>query len=228
MSEKNSFIFYRSFYDALKTVSPSERAILYEAIAEYAFNQNEIEMPAICKGMFCLIKPQLQANHKKFIDGKKGSKYGKQGGRPKTPVGLKEETPKELFSETPNVNANVNVNDNVNVEYISLYSEILDKPILKVSDKRKLALKKFVKNYSLDDFRQGLLKVKESRFLSESKFCGFDWIIKEDNFIKIMEGNYANNAGNNSQYGFKNATGNKRSITDAVRAVDEAIARGEI
>lgn len=116
MTERNSFIFYRSFYEALKTLSGSDRAILYEAIAEYAFNQEVIELPASCKGLFVLIKPQLDANHKRFIDGQKGAKHGKKGGRPKseTPQDKKSKTPVGLFDETPN--NNVNENDNEEIE----------------------------------------------------------------------------------------------------------------
>jgi len=58
--------------------------------------------------MFSLIKPQLEANYKRFLNGKKGADFGKLGGRPKTP-----KKPLDNPKLTPNVN--VNVNDNVNV-----------------------------------------------------------------------------------------------------------------
>lgn len=99
---KNSFIFYRSFYEALLPLNEAQKAQLLTSICEYALNLNETEMEPLVKAMFTLIKPQLTANNSKYENGKKG-------GRPKT-----KRKPKHNLSETkpkPNVNVNVNVND---------------------------------------------------------------------------------------------------------------------
>ena len=77
-------------------------------------------------------------------------------------------------------------------KYIDEYKNTLDKKVLSLSPNRIKCLNKFIAKHNLDDFKAVLNKIKASVFLSESSFCDIDWIIKEDNFIKIMEGKYDN------------------------------------
>ena len=109
---RDSFIFYRSFFEATKPLSQDQKAELFDAICFYSLDQEQIQLDPICTAMFSLIKPQLDANYKRFVNGKKGADFGKLGGRPKTP-----KKPLKNPKLTPNVNVNVNgnVNDNVNV-----------------------------------------------------------------------------------------------------------------
>lgn len=101
---RESFIFYRSFYDGIKELDLEIQSQIYNAIMEYEFNKNEVELTGVAKAVFALIKPQLEANDKRYENGKKG-------GRPKT-----ETKPKENQTEAkPKPNVNVNVNENVNV-----------------------------------------------------------------------------------------------------------------
>jgi len=102
--DRNSFIFYRSFFDATKPLNEKQKAELFNSICEYALNQNETSLDPIVKAMFSLIKPQLEANHNRFVNGKKG-------GRPKI-----KQKPNQNQTKTkpkPNKNVNDNVNDNV-------------------------------------------------------------------------------------------------------------------
>ena len=68
--ERDSFIFYRSFYEAIKEVPDEEQLQIYKTITEYALNGNEIDNKGISKAIFTLIKPQLDANLKRYINGK--------------------------------------------------------------------------------------------------------------------------------------------------------------
>ena len=106
---RDSFIFYRSFFEATKTLTTEQAADLYYAICSYALDRKELELEPVQKALFSLIKPQLDANHKRYLSGLKGANSGKKGGRPKTP-----KKPQRNPKKTPNVNVNVNVNDNVN------------------------------------------------------------------------------------------------------------------
>lgn len=110
LSEKDSFVFYRSFFEALQDLKDKERLKVYDAICDLALNENDTKLTGIAKTIFTLIRPQILSNTKKYKDGQKGAQYGKLGGRPK-----KEKTPVGLLKETPNVNENVNENDNANV-----------------------------------------------------------------------------------------------------------------
>ena len=107
---RESMVFYRSFYDALKDLSSEQQGELTMAILAYALDDIEPELTGIIKTLFILIKPQLDANKKRAENGK----YGVLGGRPKKPTGLSDTKPIGLSEENPNVNDNENVNVNVN------------------------------------------------------------------------------------------------------------------
>lgn len=129
LSEKDSFVFYRSFFEALQDLKDKERLKVYDAICDLALNENDTKLTGIAKTIFTLIRPQILSNTKKYKDGQKGAQYGKLGGRPKkekTPVGLLKETPNENVNVNENDNANVNVNDNVSDSCVDGLQEIIE------------------------------------------------------------------------------------------------------
>lgn len=105
---RESFVFYKSFYDSIKELDPNDQVKIYNAIFEYEYYQREPKLSGVAKSIFTLILPQLEANNKRYENGKKG-------GRPKKET---EEKPKNNQKETK-VKPNVNVNDNVNVNVIN-------------------------------------------------------------------------------------------------------------
>lgn len=118
---RDSFVCYKSFYDAIKQLSDEDFARCMRAICEYALNGAEVDVQGVPSVVFQLVKPQIDANNRKFLNGMRGKEYGKLGGRPKTPETPQEnpkktpKKPQENPKETPNVNVNVNDNVNVNV-----------------------------------------------------------------------------------------------------------------
>lgn len=126
--KRDSFIFYRSFKDAISDLPNNEKLAVYDAIAEYALNYTEPELTGIAKTIWKLIKPQLEANWRRFQNGCKGKEHGVKGGNPNFAKGKSNPyypkdnpdiTPKITPKITPNVNDNVNDNDNVNNNNIS-------------------------------------------------------------------------------------------------------------
>ena len=62
-----------------------------------------------------------------------------------------------------------------------------------LSDARKKAIKARLKNYTLDDFKTVFENAEASSFLKGADGgwkASFDWLIKEANMLKVMEGNY--------------------------------------
>ena len=114
---RQSIIFYRSFFDAISELTDEQKGVIYTAIFEYSFNEKIIELNGICKAIFTLIQPQIDANNKRYQNGKKG-------GRPsvsevsenqnKTKNKPKQNQTKTKPKPNENVNVNVNVNENVN------------------------------------------------------------------------------------------------------------------
>jgi len=106
---RDSFIFYRSFFEATKPLSQEQKAELFDAICGYALDNNcPNENSPIVTAMFSLIKPQLDANYKRFLNGTKGAKIKQELSKAKANAKQTQSKPKA------NVNVNVNVNDNVN------------------------------------------------------------------------------------------------------------------
>ena len=90
---------YKSYIDAVSTLTPEDRLIIYEAIFEYGFTGEEpiFDNPYLKMG-WDLIKPNLDNNIKNHL---KNTKNGKKGGRPrKTPkaptTSTESETPKSI------------------------------------------------------------------------------------------------------------------------------------
>ena len=71
---RDSIIFYRSFYEAINELPPDVQAKVYSAIFEYSLNFNEVVLEGLPKTNYTLIKPQLDANNKRFENGKKGGR----------------------------------------------------------------------------------------------------------------------------------------------------------
>lgn len=123
---RDSFIFYRSFKEAIDGCSKEDQLVIYKAIANYALDRIEPELSGVAKVVWVLIKPQLDANWKRFYNGCKGAEFGVKGGAPKgnknaykgkTTPKQPQVNPLAVEKTTPNnnVNDNVNNNDNCNV-----------------------------------------------------------------------------------------------------------------
>lgn len=111
--KRESFIFYKSFYESIKELDPSDQVQIYNAIFNYQFEGKEIELKGICKSIFTLIIPQLEANNKRYLNGLKGgAPKGNQNATKKQPKNNLELTKKQP-NENDNVNDNVTTNNNI-------------------------------------------------------------------------------------------------------------------
>nr|DAW08366.1 MAG TPA: hypothetical protein [Caudoviricetes sp.] len=77
---RDSFVFYRSFFEAISLMPPEVQAEVYPALVEYALNGKEPKgLSDIAQGVFILVKPNIDASITRIENGKK---FGKLGGRP--------------------------------------------------------------------------------------------------------------------------------------------------
>ena len=90
--ERESILFYRSFYEVTKDLPKEDGEKFLHAVLDYAFYGIEPELQGIPAAFFKLVRPQIDANNRKYENGKKG-------GRPK-----KEETESVNESDTQSVN----------------------------------------------------------------------------------------------------------------------------
>lgn len=99
-----SYVFYGSFYEALKEVDQETRLLVYDAINEYALFGSEPQLSGTASALFKLMRPQIDANRRKRESGKIGGSKS----------GAKRQLANELQANGKQSRANVNVNANVN------------------------------------------------------------------------------------------------------------------
>lgn len=89
--KKDSFILYNEYYEMVKELPTDQKGLLLCAIFEYSTNGNEIELPAMARIIFKLIKKRMDydtARYREICEAR--SAAGAQGGRPKKQVVIEE------------------------------------------------------------------------------------------------------------------------------------------
>ena len=244
--ERDSFVFYRSFYEAIRRQPKKVQADIYNTISDYALNGTEpTQASDAVLSIFLLIKPQIDANNHRYTAGKKGGRpsktdsnkkeektktvdsekegktetYGFEKEEKTETYGFENRAEKDAFekpNENENVNENVNVNGNENENgngnekpktitastVVAAYHRLCPSfPAVKViSDKRKKAIHaRLNSGYTLADFEQAFTKAEHSRFLrggnKNNWQADFDWLMKDGNLPKVLEGKYDDDSG---------------------------------
>lgn len=97
--ERNGFVFYRSFYEALCALDPEIRLACYDALMNYGLNGVEPEVEGVIKAIFLSFKPQIDANNRRYANGCKGGKpksnQDETNAKPNANQNITKETPKE-------------------------------------------------------------------------------------------------------------------------------------
>lgn len=133
---KDSFVFYKSFFDAIEELPEEHQLEAYRSIMMLALFGIDEKPSGLASIVYIMAKPQIEANYEKYENGKKGGapKGNKNAKRkqpdetmennqkqPKQPLVVFENNLKQPQVEfqnnqkQPNVNVNDNVNDNDNV-----------------------------------------------------------------------------------------------------------------
>jgi predicted phage replisome organizer len=108
-----------------------------------------------------------------------------------------EEDKKEIHKENPTCQQIV---DLFNSTCVSLPS------VRSLSEARKKAIKARLNTYTIDDFKQCFENAQASSFLKGSNprnwTATFDWLIKDANMAKVLDGNYVDNKNQSSNSSF--------------------------
>ena len=111
-----SFVFYRSFAEALEELPPEQYKEVMTALTRYALDGTLPEnMDPVLKGYFVLMKPQVDANNSKRENGRKGGNTSKQTEANASKAEAKASKPKQTEAKAKQTEANVNANANANV-----------------------------------------------------------------------------------------------------------------
>lgn len=192
---RDSIIFYRSFYESVEGMSPIVKAEVYDAIFKYALDFKEPEFTDnVAKALFTLIKPQLDANIKRFENGKK----------PKTKRNESKTEAKDKQKESKvEANNNVNVNNNDNDNNIVPFQERVhgflnwfNSEFVKhgkqqakfrtLNNQTESNLKKLLDKYSTDEWNYAFENMIKSEWVIENKNATPDHFLRPANFEKYL------------------------------------------
>lgn len=105
---RDSMVFYRSFYEAVKDLSPEDFKKAVCTLMDYGLDEIVPESTGIEKTIYVMAKPQIDKNNQRYVNGKSG------GRKPSVNQIETKQEPNDNQTETkcePNVNVNDNVND---------------------------------------------------------------------------------------------------------------------
>jgi hypothetical protein len=125
---RDTMIIYRSFYEAIKELPKENQADIWSAVYELGLNGQEIDLQGISKTIFTLIKPQIDANLKRFENGKKP--------KVKKTISETEAKQEQNISETE-----ANNNNNNNNKAMPSIDEFVAYALVKVPDINKEAVR---------------------------------------------------------------------------------------
>lgn len=121
--KRDSMVFYRSFYEAVKGLSSAERLSCIETIIRYGLDGTEPEDGGVAAMVLQLVRPVIDHNNERYLNGRKG-------GRPKTKT-----EPKQNLDETktePRPNQDRTKTEPYVYEYVDAYEDAnVDKDIKK-------------------------------------------------------------------------------------------------
>lgn len=106
---RDSVLFYRSFYDALKNIPPEERLKVYDSIMEYGMYDRDPDLDGVALAIFLLAKPQIDANNKRYENGCRAKKKRTVS---ETEANVKQDLSETGAKEKEKVKEKVKVKDN--------------------------------------------------------------------------------------------------------------------
>jgi hypothetical protein len=192
---RDSIIFYRSFYESVEGMSSIVKAEVYDAIFKYALDFKEPEFTDnVAKALFTLIKPQLDANIKRFENGKKPKTK-----RNESKTEAKDKQKESKVEANNNVNNNVNNNDNNIVpfqERVNGFLNWFNSEFVKhgkqqakfrtLNNQTESNLKKLLDKYSIDEWNYAFENMIKSEWVIENKNATPDHFLRPANFEKYL------------------------------------------
>ena len=182
------FVFHRNYYEIVKALDEKARLDLYDAICEYALNQNESKIEGLPNVLFSLIKPDILKGLKKYengIKGGRGKKANEKQNKSKTKAKQKQTKSKEETTFPQKESSKENISPFVKEEtplYPPTVGMAQDK-FFKIYGQFKKAANG---NYPNIDFN----RLKEEFDKSSALRRTFSWQIIVDSYDSIIAGNF--------------------------------------
>ena len=210
--DKRHFSFFESYYKSFKGLPPKVIGEIILAMGALYFENEEVELKGLSASVYELIKPVLESSKKKAENGVKGGSKPKAKGKQtesktvandkQTPSDKDKDKDKDKDNISPllpfvDYEAIVNDYNNTCISYPKVTA---------LSEARKKAIKARLKTVSIEDIHKAFEMAEQSDFLKGANnrnwSANFDWIMKDANLAKILDGNYTNK-GKTQQDGFE-------------------------
>lgn len=164
---RDTTIIYRSFYEAIKTLSKEDQANVWEAVFEYSLNMKEIELQGVANTIFLLMKPNLEANIKRYNNGKKAKHKQKVS---KTEARGKQEVSKDEANKDKDKDKDNNDNKEIYISYLSHLNLCTNKKY-RGSPKAKAAFFARLKDgYTFEEITKAISNASNDPFHRENKY----------------------------------------------------------
>lgn len=219
---KNNVLIYTEWLEIIEDLDDQEISALFQNILRYQSGVELLPMNKSTRIAFKPIKQAIDRDNEAYAEKcrknkENADKYWKNH---------KNKNDNERIRTNANDNERIrtisdndNDNDNDNDIYIREYKTIVDlynrlcpslSKVKSISNARKKAIKARLKSYNIDAFEELFTKAEASDFLkgknSRDWTANFDWLIKDSNMAKVLDGNYDNHKPNSKL----NLSGNKR------------------
>ena len=199
---KNNVLIYTEWLEDAALLGFERSGILYQNILRYQAGIELLKMDEATQIAFNPIKRCIDKDNLEYLKKcEKNRKNGEKGGRPKNPKESND------FSENPTKAKkadNDNDNDIYNIDYksiVDLYNRLCPSlsKVKSLSNARKKAIRARFNSYNIDAFEELFKKAEKSDFLKGKNdrnwTATFDWLIKDSNMAKVLDGNYDNRSG---------------------------------
>lgn len=215
--KKPSFLVYYDNEVIVVRLSDEEAGKLFKSLFPYgrdAIKPDFDESPALAMA-FDILSMAIDRDKERYVKRCEANREnGRKGGRPKknqTDIEETEKTerldlkPKKADKDKERDKDRDKDRDSINYQQIAdMYNEtcVSFPHLTKLSDSRKKAIRARLNQYTLEDFKRLFTMAEESIFLkgqnNRNWSANFDWLIKDANMAKVLDGNYADsrNIGN--------------------------------
>lgn len=122
--KRDNMIVYRSFYEAIIDLPSKNQAEVWKAVFELGLYGNQVELTGISNTIFKLIKPQIEANIKRYENGK-----SRKISKPE--ANIKQTESKSVTNNNKNKNKNINARKKEFVLYLKQFENEYPKQLLK-------------------------------------------------------------------------------------------------
>ena len=184
--------------EMLDALSDAEVGRLMKAAFKYAFDGIETQLGGNERFVWFAVKSQIDKSiegYQRICQRNKENISKRYQSLPTVTSGNQSYQEQEQEQEQKNINNNIfykHIKDMFNDTCVSFPK------LTVISENRKKTIKARLNKYSLDQMQEMFTKAEASDFLkganSRDWRATFDWLMKDSNFAKVLDGNYDNKA----------------------------------